>query len=295
MASTPSSQQARRVLQRALAATAVVVMSAAQAAPNGWVLNTNQTINLVDLASNAEAAAGGTSFPSDSLAVSPGGTLFSADSAGNLWDVTGPPIPVGPTLRTQIADLDWAGNGLWGYSNASTELFFYDLGASSVTYAATLTLPGSLPAGAIVTGVAHQPGSGDIFLSAHDGLNNDLLLRVPAASSVAQMVGGLAHGDSFSYISDIDFDATGTLHAMTWFYRWFYSVSPTSAATSFISAGPHRDATALALTPVPETASAWLFGLGLAVLGARVWQRRRDGGFASFVATGACPAATGPA
>jgi hypothetical protein len=180
-------------------------------------------------------------------------------------------------MRTQIADLDWAGNGLWGYSNASTELFFFDLGASSVTYAATLTLPASLPAGAIVTGVAHQAGSGDIFLSAHDGLNNDMLLRVPAASNVAQLVGALAHGDSFSYISDIDFDATGTLHAMTWFHRWFYSVSPATAATSFISAGPHRDATALALTPVPEPTSALLLCLGLAALGARAWQHGRDG------------------
>jgi hypothetical protein len=259
-----------------LAAAAAVAMSAAQAAPTGWVLKTNQGIDLVNVANNAEAAASSTVFPSDSLAVTPGGTLFSADGGGNLWNVTGPPIPVGPTMRTQIADLDWAGNGLWGYSNASTELFFFDLGASSITYAATLTLPASLPAGAIVTGVAHQTGSGDVFLSAHDGLNNDVLLRVPASSTVAQLVGGMAHGDSFSYISDIDFDATGTLHAMTWFHRWFYTVSPATAATGFVSVGPHRDATALALTPVPEPTSALLLCLGLAAVGARAWQVRRD-------------------
>ena len=269
------SHRTRPLLRLALAATAMAAMSSLQAASLGWVLNTNQTLDLVNLANNADAPAGSIVFPSDSLAVSPGGTLYSADAFGNLWDVTGPPIPVGPTMRTQIADLDWAGNGLWGYSNATSELFFFDLGSTSVTYAATLTLPASLPTGSIFTGVAHQPGSGDIFLSAHDGLNSDMMLRVPAASTTALMVGTLAHGDSFSYVSDIDFDAGGTLYAMTWFHRWFYSVAPTTAITTFVSSGPHRDTTALALSPVPEPAAALLLGLGIAAVGARVRGQRR--------------------
>ena len=245
-----------------------------QAAPLGWVLNTNQTLDLVNVASNADSPFNTTPFPSDSLAVTPAGALYAADGFGNLWDVTGPPIPVGATLRTQIADLDWAANGLWGYSNASQELFYFDLGSSTVTYAATLTLPGSLSPAAIVAGVAHDPGSGDIFLSAWDGLNNDVLLRVPAASTTALLVGSMTNGDGFSYIADIDFDAGGTLYAVTWFHRWFYSVTPTTAATSFISSGPHRDSTALALQPVPVPAAAWLFGGGLAALGA--FARRLD-------------------
>lgn len=273
----PALRHARWPRHAAAAILALAAMSSAQAAPAGWVLNTNQTIDLVNLANNADTPAGGLAFPSDSLAVSPAGTLYSADALGVLWDVTGPPIPVGPTLRTQIADLDWAGNGLWGYSNASQELFFFDLGSSSVTYATGLTLPASLPAGSVVSGVAHQPGSGDIFLSAHSGLNNDMLLRVPASSTTALLVGTLAHGDSFSHVSDIDFDAGGTLYAMTWFHRWFYSVAPATAATSFVSSGPHRDSTALALSPVPEAASALLLGLGIAALGAWARQTRRDG------------------
>ncbi len=254
-------------LRTALAGMALAAASALQAAPLGWVLNTNQTMNLVNLATNAEVPYNITPFQSDSLAVSPTGTLYSADGFGNLWDVTGPPIPVGATLRTQIADLDWAANGLWGYSNASQELFYYDLGSSSVTYAATLTLPGSLSSGAIVSGVAHDAGSGDVFLSAWDGLNNDLLLRVPNATTTALLVGSMAQGDGFSYISDIDFDAAGTLYAVTWFHRWVYSVAPGTGATTFISSGPHRDSTALALTPVPVPAAVWLFGGGLAALG----------------------------
>ena len=275
MHARPTPECIQAALRIVLAGLAMTAMSSLQAAPLGWVLNTNQTLDLVNLATNADAPVNTTPFPSDSLAVSPAGTLYAADGFGNLWDVTGPPIPVGPTLRTQIADLDWAANGLWSYSNATQELFFFDLGSSSVTYAATLTLPGSLSAAAIVAGVAHDPGSGDIFLSAWDGLNNDLLLRVPAATTTALLVGAMAHGDGFSHISDIDFDAAGTLYAVTWFHRWFYSVTPATAATSFISSGPHRDSTALALLPVPVPAAAWLFGGGLAALGACARRLRR--------------------
>jgi hypothetical protein len=254
---------------------AMAAISPLQAAPSGWVLNTNQTVDLVNLATNADAPASSIPFASDSLAVSPTGALYSADAFGILWDVTGPPTPVGPTQRTQIADLDAAGNGLWGYSNGSQELFFFDLGSGSVTYAAALTLPASLPGGSVVTGLAHEPGSGDIFLSAVDGLSNSLLLRVPASTTTAVVVGPLIHGDSFSHVSDIDFDAGGTLYAMTWFHRWFYSVAPATAVTSFVSSGPHRDSTALALLPVPEPASALLLGLGIAAVGARARQAQR--------------------
>jgi hypothetical protein len=262
----------RRAVPLALLAALACSAWPLQAAPMGWVMNTNQSIEWVDLATNIDTPAGSSFFPSDSLAVSPTNILYAADPVGVLWDVTGPPIPVGPTQRTQIADLDWAAGGLWGYSNGSQELFFFDLGSSSVTYAAPLTLPASLSAATVVTGVAYQSASGDVFLSAYDGPNNDLLLRVPQSSSTALLVGSLLHGDNFSHVSDIDFDPTGTLVAMTWFHRWFYSVNPATAATGFISAGPHRDSTGLALSPVPEPAAAWLFGLGLA--GLAVWRRR---------------------
>jgi hypothetical protein len=61
--------------------------------------------------------------------------------------------------------------------------------------------------------------------------------------------------DVVSYFSDIEFDATGTLYAMSWFHRYFYTVSTTSAATSWLSIGPHHDFTAMAFA-VPELSSA---------------------------------------
>lgn len=244
----------------AVLALAGAALAPLQAAPIAWVLNTNQNVEIVALASNTGGPIGNIGFASDSLARAPTGQLYAADASGNLWDVTGAPIPVGPTGRTQIGDLDWAANGLWGYANGSQELFFFDFGSSSVSYAQTI----ALAPGAVVTGVAHQPSSGDVYLATRQGLNNDALLRVPAAATAAISVGPLMHGDSFSYVSDIDFDAAGTLYAMTWFHRWFYTVATSNAATALVSAGPHRDTTAFALAPVPEPASAALVGAGLA-------------------------------
>ncbi|MBC8066246.1 MAG: PEP-CTERM sorting domain-containing protein [Chlorobia bacterium] len=233
--------------------------SVAASAPLTYVLNTNTTIDLTNVATNGSVPYGTTTFASNSLALGPTGTLYSANSPGMLWDVTGPPIPVGPTGKTQIGDLDYANNGLWGYSNGSSELFFFDLGSLSVTYSQAI----NLPANAVVTGVAHQASSGDVFLSANNGLNNDFLLRVPSFATSATLVGPMSHGDAFSFISDIDFDASGTLYAMTWFNRYFYSVSTLTGSTSLISTGPHRDTTAMALNPVPEPASLAALGASL--------------------------------
>lgn len=258
-----SSRTAMRCFVVAISSLGLAV--SAMGAPLVHVLNTNQTIDLVNAANNASVPYGTTIFPSQSLALTPGGALYSADPAGILFNVTGPPIPVGPTGKTQIGDLDYAGNGLWGYSNASSELFFFDLGLSLVTYSQVI----SLPPAATVTGVAHQASTGDVYLSANNGLNNDFLLRVPSFATSATLIGPMANGDAFSYFADIDFDASGTLYAMSFFHRYFYTVSTTTAATSLVSVGPHKDTTAMALNPVPEPASLAIIGLGLLALAKR--------------------------
>lgn len=72
--------------------------------------------------------------------------------------------------------------------------------------------------------------------------------------------------DAFSYVADIDFDPAGTLYAMSFYHRDFYSVNVSTATTSFISAGPHRDVYAMALNPsaVPEPGTIAGVGVGLA-------------------------------
>lgn len=225
-----------------------------QAAPITATLNTNMTRYRVNVPTNAELPLVNNPFQSDSLAQSATGILYSVDSTGVIWDVTTVPIPVGPTLQSQVADLVYGNGGLWGYSNASQELFFFDLGTSNVTYAQPLIGTSTYT----VTGVAWQASTGDVYLSGNTGLNTDTLLRVPNASTSAVVVGAMANSDAASYFSDIEFDAAGTLYAMSWYHRWFYTVSTSNGATSFVSIGPHRDVTAMAFA-VPEPTS--LLGL----------------------------------
>lgn len=253
----PDTRRTRAGHRLALASLVIVLGAApAGAVPFAHVVNANNAIDLVDAAANADAPASATWFATDSLAIDPSGSLYSADPNGVLFDVTSPGnFPVGPTGFTQIADLDYAANGLWGFSNQSQTLFFFDLTLNAVT--STLSDPAL--AGYTITGVAHRASDGSIFLSGYDALLVDWLFEVAPSATSAALVGSLAHGDGASYVSDIDFDpSSGTLYAMTWFHRWFYTVDPATAATAFVSAGPHRDATGMALLAVPEPSSLFL-------------------------------------
>lgn len=238
-------------------------------APIAYELNFNTSIYRVNAANNNEIFYGNAPFISDSLAMSPTLSLYSADVSGILWNITGAPFPVGPTGFTQIADLDWANNGLWGFSNPGSSLFFFDLGLNTVTYSAAITGLGA----AIVTGVAYDATTGDIYLSGNTGLNTDQLLRIPFSTTSAVTIGSMPISDAFSYIADIDFDgATGNLYAMSFYHREFYTVNTANGATTYLSTGPHRDTTAMALNPVPEPTTLALFGMSALVLS---WRKVR--------------------
>lgn len=239
-------------------------------------IETTQTLRVVNVATNADVPQWTTPFATDSLAIDLAGSLYSADPNGIVFNVTTSiATPVGPTSFTQIGDLDFAPGGLWGFSNASQDLFFFDLGTTSVTYSVNL----STFAAETVTGVAFDPFSGSVYLSAFANLNADKLYVVAPSATSATFVGNMAQADAGSYISDIDFDPTGTLYAMTWFHRDFYSVNPLNGATSLISNGPHRDVTGLAMdaSVVPEPGSLLALTGGLALL------RRRQVGLAKRV------------
>lgn len=244
--------------------------ASAQASPLAETLNSNTSRYQVNAATNSELQVLNNPFQSDSLAQSGSGMLFSVDASGMIFDVTGPfQIPVGPTSRTQIGDLVMGVNGVWGFSNASQELFFFDIGAVSVTYAQAIAGLG----GATITGVAYEASTGDVYLSGNTGFNTDTLFHVANASSTATTVGAMANGDVGSYFSDIEFDAGGTLYAVSWFNRWFYTVSTVNAATSLLSTGPHRDVTAMAVS-VPEPSTWVMAACGLTCGVSSLWRRR---------------------
>ena len=262
----PSRGRGADIMTRAIVSVGLCLWAGwVQAAPIAWTLDANMTRFRVPVATNTEFSLTNNPFQSDSLARSASGTLYSADPVGMIWDVTnGFQIPVGPTSRMMIGDLVMGVNGLWGFSNASQELFFFDFGTSAVTYAQTISGVG----GSTITGVAYEGATGDVYLSGNTGLNTDTLYVVPTSSGSATSVGPMANGDALSYFSDIEFDASGTLYAMSWYHRWFYTVSTANATTSLVSSGPHRDVTAMALT-VPEPAAVAGFGLGGVAL---VWR-----------------------
>lgn len=242
------------------------------ASPFAYISNTNTTIDLVNMPTNAGPTIGNSLVGSTSLAITPTGVLYAGSANGVVLQVGGPPIPAGPTGRTQIADLDYENNGLWGFSNTTKELFFFDLGSASVTYSQVISVPSSIT----FTGVARQSSTGKTFLCGNNGLNSDFLMFVPNFGTSAVPLGAMPNGDAFSYFSDIDFDASGTLYAVSWFNRYFYSVSQTNGSTTLVSAGPHRDTVGMALNPVPEPASIAALGIGLFAVGRRRRARSKE-------------------
>lgn len=230
--------------RKLLAAASFVLASASSlAAPFVWTMNNNTQLLQVNPITNNELLFGST-FPmqSDSLARDPSGNLYISDPGGVIRTAIGL-IPVGNTGFTQIADLSYSSGGLWGFSNASDSLFFFDLSSNTVTYSQAI----SGLAGFDITGVTQDQTSGDIYLSGNTGLNMDSLFVLDLNTATANVVGSMTHADAFSYISDIEFTASGSLLAMTWFHRDFYTVNPFTAATTFVSAGPHRDVNGLAV------------------------------------------------
>jgi hypothetical protein len=251
--------------------------SMARGAAPVWALNFNTQINQVFPAVNLDMPViPGSPVQSDGLAADPAGKLYVADSFGTIFQSQNPLplwLPVGNVGFNSIADLSYSSGGLWGFDNSSDTLFFFNLGSNALTYSLPITSGlGSFN----ITGVTQQQSTGDIFLSGNVGLNSDVLFLLDLNTASASTVGAMPHGDQFSYISDIEFTASGQLLAMTWYHRDFYAVNPANAGMTLISNGPHRDVTGLAVDTslfpaqaggeVPEVGT-WLGGVLLAAAG----------------------------
>jgi hypothetical protein len=273
---TGEAQVGAMALHRSLLPVAYLSLAVTlNAAPDVWSVSANMNIFQVDAATNTETPFIPSPVISDSLAADFSGVLYVTSSTGTIQAVQGG--PAWPTVYSQIADLYFVPGGLWGFSDASDTLFFFDLNTTTVTSSVNIT---SGLSGYTVTGVTRQASTGDFFLSANTGPNADFLLKLDLSAFSASVVGAMSHTDATSYISDIEFLPDGSLLAMTWFHRHFLTVNPANGATTFLSSGPHRDANGLAVdpNPVPEagTCAAAMGLVGAAtVMG---WRRRRDAG-----------------
>ena len=137
---------------------------------------------------------------------------------------------------------------IWGFSNASQELFFYDLGSSSVTSAQVITgLSGHL-----ITGVAYQMSTGDIYLSGYTGLNSDTLFHIASSATAATTVGSMFNDELASYFVDLEFGADGRLYTVSFIHQLHPSLvlfrfdgqcSDHLHLVQPVSSGPHRDGT----------------------------------------------------
>lgn len=243
-----------------LAAFGLLAFGIVRAAPVPHCTTLSGVLLTCDVPPNNDTLVGPSGVATDSLAADVNGKLYSADATGNIFQVTGSGATfVGPTGLGLIGDLDGDANGLWGYSNSQSILFYYDLGLNNVT----IQTPMPQLIGQTINGVALS-GAGSIFLSTKIG--NVLHEVMNPLAPVSTMIGAMATADG--EFGDIDFDpATGILYGVTYANRWWYTIATSNAAT--VNVSPYNmgllDITGMAM-PVAVPEPATFVGLGLALL-----------------------------
>ena len=230
----------------------------AGASPVPYVTSLNGVLLTVDAANNSPTLIGPSGLATDSRAQDINGKLWAASASGGLYQVTGS----GSTLIANlpfgnIGDLDCDANGIWGYSNAASMLFYYNLTSNSVT----VQTPVPSLVGKTVTGVAID-AAGQMYLST--ALNNELYKMFNPMVPIANFIGLMPTTDN--NFGDIDFDpATGKLWGVTYNNRSWYTINTGNATTQLITPTTSGvlDITGLAIPVVaPEPATWAILGLG---------------------------------
>lgn len=239
----------------------VVSGAVASASPIPYITSLNGFLLKVDAANNTPTNVGPSGLATDSLAQDINGNLWAASASGGLYQVNGS----GSTFVTNlpsgnIGDLDCDAFGIWGFSNATSTLFYYSFTMSTVV----LQTPVPTLLGSTVTGVAYD--SGRIYLSTQ--LGNMLYMMPNPIIPIISFVGLMPTTDN--NFGDIDFDpASGQLYGVTYNNRSWYTINPNNGLTQLVTPTTSGvlDITGIAMPVAAPEPSTWLaLGFGTVLL-----------------------------